>query len=43
MSVSLQVSSDPGVETLLSILREYIDIEPVSTPSLIKDGIKIIF
>ena len=43
MSASLQVNSDPGVETLLNILREYIHIEPETAPFLVKDGIKIIF
>lgn len=43
MSASLKASNDPGVETLLTILRKYINIEPETTPHLVKDGIKIIF
>jgi hypothetical protein len=43
MSASLQVNSDPGVEKLLNILREYINIEQGTTPYLVKDGIIIIF
>jgi 5'-3' exonuclease len=43
MPVNAEETNNSAVETLLDMLRNYIDIEPENTPFLVKDSIKIIF
>lgn len=43
MPVKAEETNNSAVETLLNMLRKYVDVEPENTPFLVKDGVKIIF